>query len=300
MAPRPIVKVSVPDPETTPPRYGWLTLIVGACFVVGLVWPTLAGMKFVQRPPGSSAPKLEELEPPAPTPEPEPEPRPGPSPEPTPGPEQRAAAHLQPNSTAYEGVRLGESLVESCYDERSQALARCDKPNLGGVLEDLIAKLAGCEAAEGASGELSLGLELDFERGHITRAKAGQSTTLPRAKSAALLACARDMVVGTALERVAHEHRRYWLYYRVRFLPAASPLPGPKVKPADVVGASGQGTIAHKTALVREAPTRQAQIADHLLYGTRVNVTGRAGDWYRISYSGGNRVGWVHRTAIGM
>jgi hypothetical protein len=298
MAPRPIVKVSVPDAETAPARYGWLTLIVAACFIVGLVWPTVAGIKFVQRPPGSSAPKLEELEPPAPAPDPDPPA--APTPEPKPGVELRAAAHLSPNPSESESVRLGESRVESCHDTAGQPLQTCDKPNLSGLIEESIAKLARCEAAEGASGDLSLGLHLDFERGHITGVKAGQSTTLSKAKAAALIACAEDVVVGTPLEHVAHEHPGYWLYYRAHFLPPGSALLSPSANPAEVVAASGQGTIARKTALVREAPSRQSKIAARLFYGTRVNVTGRAGDWYRVSYAGGNSVGWVHRTAIGM
>jgi SH3-like domain-containing protein len=37
-----------------------------------------------------------------------------------------------------------------------------------------------------------------------------------------------------------------------------------------------------------------------LLYGTKVFVTGRQGDWYRIRYDAHGREGWVHKNALAM
>jgi SH3-like domain-containing protein len=37
-----------------------------------------------------------------------------------------------------------------------------------------------------------------------------------------------------------------------------------------------------------------------VLSGTRVSVSGRNGDWYRIKYDAKGGEGWVFRTAIGM
>jgi hypothetical protein len=168
------------------------------------------------------------------------------------------------------------------------------------VIEPPIAQLAACDAAEGLSGVLSLGLYLDFARGRVTRVKAGASTSLPKQKTAALMACAEEKVAGTALDDVEHEHGRYWVYYLVRFLPPGSPI-GPASAPAprEVVSANGQATIGWSTAVVRDDPSPRATVTARLSYGTRVNVTGRAGDWYRIEH-GGKSVGWVHRKAIGM
>jgi hypothetical protein len=266
---------------------------VGVCFILGVVWPSLAGLKFVQRPPGSAPAKVEELEP---TPnETDPEPSPAPSSDNA----LRAAAHLKPALTTLESVRLEESIVASCRDSERRAVAACDRPNLVGRIEEPVAKLARCDAAEGVSGMLSLGLELDFERGHVTRVKAGQSTTLSRAKTALLVACAEDVVVGTPLANVAHEHAAYWVYYKIRFLPPGSPMTSTGDASAELIEASGQATVGWKTAIVRDGPSRQAKIAAKLLYGTRIEVTGRMGDWYRVSYDG-NSVGWLHRKAIGM
>ena len=134
----------------------------------------------------------------------------------------------------------------------------------------------------------------------MTRVKAGQSTTLSKEKTAALIECAEEEVVGTLLEDIEHEHGRYWVYYLVRFLPPGSPVdPASAPPPEQVVSASGQATIGWSTAIVRETPAPRAKVATRLSYGTRVSVTGRAGDWYRIE-RGGKTLGWVHAKALGL
>lgn len=290
------VNTSVPAPDEARPRLGRLGIAVVFCFLLGLLWPLLAGLTFVQRPPGSTpAAKPEEDAPPLEV-EPEPSPRPAPSSEAKNA--VRAAAALKPAVTLDETVRIEGSVMGSCSDD-GKAVSSCDTPSLDGLIDEPLAKLAQCEAAEGAAGLLSLGLWLDFERGHVTQVKTGQSTTFSKEKAEALLLCAKDHVVGTPLDGVAHKYAGYWLYYRIRFLPPGSPLDLAASPPADVVvSASGQGTIGWKTAIVRQGPSRQAKIAGRLLYGTRVNVTGRLGEWYRIEHGGST--GWVHGDAIGM
>jgi hypothetical protein len=105
--------------------------------------------------------------------------------------------------------------------------------------------------------------------------------------------------VGTPLENVAHEQATYWQYHRLHFLPPGSPMTSSAEASAEVIEASGQATVGWKTAVVRDGPSREAKISAKLLYGTRIEVTGRLGDWYRVSYEG-NSVGWLHRKAIGM
>src|SRR5262245_36553478 len=101
MAPRPS-PVPVHTAESDRPGIGRLSLIALCCFALGLAWPLLAGLDFVQRPPGSSPLKPDESE--RSPPESEPDPKPSPSPSPRPGtPVQRdqgvrAAAHLAPVS----------------------------------------------------------------------------------------------------------------------------------------------------------------------------------------------------------
>lgn len=279
-----------PRVETEQPRLVRLTAVVAVCFSVGVAWPVFGTLNFVQRPPGSSVPKLEEVEPPPAEPEPN---APGLSPE---VPVMRAA----PLTTREQAVQIESRVVQSCQGDAGEAAAPCDAPSLDGLIEAPIARLAACDAAAGTSGILSLGLFLDFASGRITRVKLGQSTSIARGTAAALIRCAEEVVVGAPLDEVEHEHASYWIYYLVRFLPpgsAVDPDSVPRSEP--VVRASGQGTIGFTTGVVREEPSRLARVAARLPYGTRVNVTARAGEWYRVE-RGGKSIGWLHRKAIGM
>lgn len=292
LAKPPVVEPPVADVETVRPGMGRLTALMAVCFSVGVGWPLLGGLDFVQRPPGST-PKPADPEAPASEAD-----SPASGTLATPG--EVPALHAAPMLTTTQAVRLESSVVASCHGDSGEAVARCDEPNLEGVIDAPLARLASCEAAEGVSGVLSLGTYLDFARGRITRLKAGASTTLPKRKTAELLACAEEMVAGTPLDDVEHEHARYWVYYLVRFLPPGSPVdPASAPAPREVVSASGQATIGWTTAVVRDEPSPRAKVAARLSYGTRVSVTGRTGDWYRIEHAG-KSIGWVHRKAIGM
>jgi len=68
----------------------------------------------------------------------------------------------------------------------------------------------------------------------------------------------------------------------------------------NVTPASGVATVSWDTALVRTAPDRESKVVARVLSGTRVGVTGRSGDWYRVKYDAKGREGWVFRTSIGM
>lgn len=277
--------------EMVRPRMGRLAAVMAACFSLGVAWPLFGGLDFVQRPPGST-PKAVEAEVIAS------EAESSGSALATPG--ETAASSVAPMLTTSEAVRIESRVVESCQGDAGEAVARCDEPNIDAVIEPPIAQLAACDAAEGLSGVLSLGMYLDFARGRVTRLKAGASGTLPKQKTAALMACAEEKVAGTALDDVEHEHGRYWVYYLVRFLPPGSPIdPASAPPPPEVVIASGQATIGWKTAVVRDSPSPRAKVATQLSYGTRVSVTGRTGDWYRVERAG-KSLGWLHRKAIGM
>jgi hypothetical protein len=288
LAKPPAVELPVPEAETYRPSTAPLTAVLAVCFSLGVAWPVFGGLDFVQRPPGSAP-----LKPPV---------NEGPPSEPDPNavPGEVPALHVAPMVTTSEAVLVEGTQVQSCLGDRGEVAARCDEPRVQKVLEQPIAKLAACDAANGLSGVLSLGVYLDFSSGRVTRVKAGQSTTLSKRETAALMTCAEEEIVGTLLDDVEHEHGRYWLYYRVRFLPPGSPIdPEAAAAPLEVVEASGQGTIGWTTAIVRDAPSPKGKVEARLSYGTRINVTGRAGDWYRIEH-GGQRLGWVHRKAIGM
>jgi len=287
---------SAPDADQPePPRLGRLSGIVAVCFGAGVLWPVLAGYDLAPRPPGSEAKEVEA----APAEDPS---SAGPSSEADPAGEgEPPAATVSERQLAL----IKQSEVTSCKDARGKAVVPCDRPLLRDAVEPALSRLAQCGAAQGLSGTLSLGLQIDFRRKRIASIKAGNATTIPREKSGALVSCARTELSGVSLKDIAHEQSEYWMYFAVELVP-----PGTRIEPraltADgsvtgaIVEASGHATVGWNTAVVRETPAADGAIVTRLLFGTRVKVTGRLGDWYRVSYDAKGRIGWVHRNEVGM
>jgi hypothetical protein len=318
MPPRSAPDVPAARADTEPSRVGRLALIVLCCFGVGLAWPLFAGLDFVQRPPGSVPAKSEDNDPPPPDGEPDSKPSQTPKPVPgvvTPAADVvRAAAHLAPLPPLDPGassdrrqvtanpfvVRSEGSIVSSCRDgRRTLQSGTCDSPAVEGSFAPAFFSLGRCPMSRSAAGVLSLGLDLDFKRGRVTGVRAGQSTTLPRDAANALLACARQKLLDAALERVQHNHEAYSVYFQLRVAPPGSTSKRASPSSATVT-ASGQATVASASAVVREGASLDARMLQRLQYGARVSVTGRRGDWYRITYDGHGATGWVHRKALGL
>lgn len=318
MPPRTPLEVSVPSTDPDPPRIGRLALIVVFCFGIGIGWPILAGLDFVQRPPGSVPLKPgDDIEPPPA--DGDPDPKPSSTPRPTPGvtapvsEAPRAAAHLAAmpplggapmpplGADRQAAPRIEAAVVESCRDG-ARSVRTCDAPPLTESLAGSLSALGHCRAARGASGLLSLGLELDLGQRRVTGVRGGQSTSLPHDVATALLDCARSKLLGSSFDTVKHQHQGYSIYYRLRFGSAtgtSDPAPRAANGPS-LVAASGQVTIASKAATVRDSPTQDGKILQHLPLGARVNVTGRKGDWYRVNTDGRGGIGWVQRKALGL
>ena len=200
---------------------------------------------------------------------------------------------------------VGEAQVTSCSDGGAR-LKNCDDVDFDRVARAPIEALDGCDAARGVSGVLSLGFELDFKTERVTRISSGKTTTLTEKEQATLLDCYRQAFTKVSLAGIPHEHQRYSIFYRVelkgtKLPPDAATLGAPGEKPpAEVTPASGTATVTWNTALVRETPDREGKTIARVLQGTRVGVTGRSGDWYRVKYDAKGNQGWVFRTAIGM
>jgi hypothetical protein len=190
---------AAPARPADPARHGFarVSLIALGCFAVGLTWPLLAGLEFVQRPPGSSPAKPEETDPPPLDSEPDSKPSAPPPPRPGAPVKRdegvRAAAHVAPLDVSAPGK--------------------------------------------------------------------------PKARSGA---------------------------------PDDARPEGPSDSDEKLITMSGQATIGWKAVVVRENPSGQAATLDRLKNGSRVMVTGRKGDWYRVKYGRPSRAGWVHRQALGL
>jgi SH3 domain-containing protein len=278
--------------ETRQPSFWRFGVVLAVFFSIGFAWPVFGGLNYVQRPPGSAAGRVTEVEAAALEADPAL----------ASASAEVAALQAAPLLADRGSVHIEGSSVQSCEGDAGERVARCDEPSLDGVIEEPIARLATCEGAASLSGVLSLGIELDFTRGRVARVKAGPSTTLTKEQALRLAACAEGILVGTTLDDVEHENARYWVYYRVRFASPGGALEaeaGAEASTETLVGASGQATVAWKAAAVRESASSQSKLLSELSYGTRVNVTGRVGEWYRVERAG-KVLGWVHRQALGM
>ncbi len=292
------LRIEVPKPGDEKPRIGRVAVITIVGFAIGVIWPKLAGVKLVPSAPsdvGEATPNGEEVpaasaagsglpgEPPAM--KGAPAPAPGDSAEPPPEESDR--------------IKLSDAKILSCRDAKGGRVESCDAIEFDGVARPKLLALADCPAGKQAQGKLSIGFELDFSSGKIKGVEKGKSTSLPDATADALLECAKKEFSTVALSGIEHKQAKYTVFYLAELLPpGAKPEPsggaGPTITPA-----SGNATVAWEVAIIRDHP-KDGEIVARIMRGTRVSVTGRDGEWYRIKYDAKGSEGWVFRTAIGM
>jgi len=285
------LKIEVPDQKQETLRFGRVGLIVTAGFVIGIVWPRLAGFKLVPSVPsqpaesGSSdltgAPGEVKGVTPPPTPVAEAEPPPA-----------------EPGK--FDRLQIGEPVFVTCSQSGKKSKEDCDHVEFDRLARPHIQALAACPGADGMVGWLSLGFDLDFTTQSVKSVKSGKSTTLSPSQTEAILACEKKELENVSLVGLAHKHEAYSVFYKVEFPNKAQSNVATDAAPADVTEASGHATVAWDVALVRSSASRDGAVVARVLQGTRISVTGRRGDWYRIKYDVKGSVGWVYRTAIGM
>jgi hypothetical protein len=283
-------RVSVPVEGAERPGVARIGIIAGVCFVVGAVWPTLAGVRLVPEPPTKS--EAEE----GPTDKANPRPRRAIEDE---SKQEVPAMQLEPLAKEVKpAVAVEEPLVVNCRDENDRRLATCDKPGFDAVGKDRLMALIGCEGAAGLDGTLSVGFDLDFRAKKIRRIMRGKSTTLDDTTADALIECAKREFMSATLEGVEHTHAYYLVFYGVRFQPN-----GPNEKVAHVgdptVEVSGKATVIWNSARMRSSPD-EGEVKATLMYGAQVVVTGRQGDWYRVRYDAKGSEAWIHKNALAL
>ena len=260
--------------------------------MIGLLWPWLAGVK---------------LAPSAPIEEPEVVEAPPPK-----KPKKKAAAVAaaakakaakKPKPEPDERIDIEEAQVTSCRNGKGERQNECQNVEFDKLAEPRLKALGSCEATEGAEGVLSIGFDLDFEKNAITDYLQGKSTTLPDPVAQKLVQCAKEEFKSASLKGVEHKHARYTVFYLVRLLPPGQVAEGEEGEAPseadDITEASGSATVSWEVALIRKEP-KEGDIVARILSGTRVVVTGKKGDWYRVKYDGKGNEGWVYRGAIGM
>jgi hypothetical protein len=193
---------------------------------------------------------------------------------------------------------VSKELIVNCHDDQDRKLSQCDKPAFEAVAKERLQGLTTCEPAKGATGTLSIGFDLDFSKEKITRVLKGKSTTFSDEVAEALVACAKREFLTATLRGVEHTHAKYLVFYMVE-LAAPSLTETTSAGGAPVVQASGTATIIWNSARIRSAPD-EGEVVSRILYGTRVVVTGRQEDWYRVRYDAKGNEGWVHKNALAM
>jgi hypothetical protein len=281
-------------------KFGRIGIIAAVGFAIGIAWPRLAGVKLVPSVPVPAAAEASAREltgAPVETKPPEAEALP---------PAPSAAA---PDKPPAERVLVSDVQVASCRNEHGKRVQSCDRVDFDRVAREHLRELSTCPGTEDGAGVLSLGFDLDFEGDKIKNIQSGKSTSLEQDNVDRLLGCARENFAKVSLAGIAHEQATYTLFYRIELLAPAggSAKPG-QGEPAgassagadDGSPASGRATVSWDVALVRSAPARDGEVRARVLAGTRVVVTGKNGDWFRIKYDAKGNQGWVYRTAIGM
>lgn len=289
---QPALKVDVPRPSNVPLRLGRVGLIALVGFAAGILWPRLAGLRLVPTLPAPAPSSSQDLTGAPPDEQPVASALAAPVPAPS-------ANKPEPLATGGQPPVVGEALVTSCRDASGGKVEHCDAVDFDRVARDRLSSLDDCPAAKGVSGVLSLGFELDFASERITHITSGKATSLAEEPLNAVLDCYRQDFANVSLVAIPHEHERYTVFYRIE-LAAAPPEAPASAAPVAVTPASGNATVSWETALVHATPEKDGKVVARVLSGTRVGVTGRSGDWYRVKYDARGREGWVFRTAIGM
>lgn len=281
------LKIEVPSRSADAPRWGWVGIIAVAGFAAGIVLARVAGWQLVPKAPVD--PGLDEQ-----------------------GDLELAAASasavpLAPSAAPAESaapaaprdrVTIGPSHVTSCRDAGHRKQKTCDPVTVDEILSQHLGALGTCKGTEAATGTLSLGLDLDLDASKLLDVESGRSTDLPRAATDALLDCAREAFAHVSFSGVEHKYASYTVFTQVELSPAEALGAPPASAQPEVVEASGSAVVTWEVAIVRDTPKSGAIVA-RILGGTRLVVTGRQGDWYRVKYDAKGREGWVYKSAVG-
>jgi hypothetical protein len=290
--------VDIPRPADDRPAWSRVGIVGAVGFVVGIAWPRIAGFQVGPSVPGDTKAAAEAASsggqavvPPVPSAAPSAAP---------------AAAALNRQLVV---VSAGE--VVKCSDKKNKKVAECDKLDFDGIAKPKLEQLASCPAALGLEGRVVLGLDVDFEKREVSIVK-GKKSSLPNSTLQGLMKCAANELGSAALEKVAHEQRKYTLHYPLAFYPPGKHPDADAPGKADADGdeaakkgddkkgeqeATGSATVSWDTALLRKEP-RDGEVAARIVRGTKVKIVARQGDWYKVEH--GSKTGWVYRGAIGM
>jgi len=293
--------VRVPAPGEDHPRWRRVGVITAIGFVIGVLWPRLAGIRMGPSVPEAASPVASVAPPPAPV-----EPA-----APSPAAQSPASAGVPaavvapaPSASAAAAVNLavGHGVVFACKtsDGDSAKGAECGTlPGLDGLVMPRLRKLAECPEAVGANGKVHFVVHLDFARGGIgIDLGRGHGVSSPDA----LLACAKTDITGMSIVGVPHDNPRYSVAYSVSFsggsaTAGAPPSAAPSTRAGEA--AEGSAQVIWEVAIVRDAP-KTGKVIARLQRGADLHLGAPKDGWYPVKFGDGfGSDGWVYRGAIG-
>ena len=204
------LRIEVPQPAEDEPKLARVGIVAVAGFLIGIIWPWAAGVQLGRNAPTEQSPSKIAAPPPASSVSAAPAPA-----------ERDAPAASKPSSESptADRVKVGKPTITSCRDQTGTRQDQCDPIAPGPIVTDRLRALAACGAATNAHGLLSIGLELDFDKGKVERVLRGRSTTFSGRTADALFECAGNELAAAALRGIEHVHSGYTLFYAVEFLP---------------------------------------------------------------------------------
>ena len=292
--------IAIPSSADDRLRLGKVGLLAAIGLVTGLLWPRLFGVHLVPPPPNdgpsSSASAASSATAAAPIA----------TEQPSTAPETTASASNDaPPTVKPPKVTLAQ--VVSCRNKDGERETHCDTPALDAIIQSPLQALIACDAADGIHGLLSLGFDADFEATKLDHFTVGKSTTLAPTTAKQLLQCGEKELSSVSLQGVPHTKSSYRVFYKIDFneqlagstATVNEPAGQDPPTPGEVISASGRVTVTWDAALVRAKP-KDGEVLARVLGGTRLTVTGRQGEWYRVKYDAKGGEGWVFKSAIGL
>lgn len=317
--------VQVPSPAEDHPQWRRVGVITAIGFLIGVLWPRLAGVRLgpsVPEATGSSAASE------APVVEPSSASSPAPASPPAASAVAPASAVVPApaaSATPTVSVAVGHGVVFACKTSDGDSIkgSECGSlPGLDGLVMPRLRKLADCPDAVSASGKVHFVVHLDFPRGAVgVELGRGHGVSSPDA----LLACAKTDIAKLSLVGVPHDNPRYSVAYTVAFAPAPATSPSASAsgsavrtggevegtkspntgagaglrEPARGEPAEGNAQVVWEVAIVRDAP-KSGKVVGRLPRGAELHLGQPKDGWYPVKFGDGFAGdGWVYRGAIG-
>lgn len=285
------LKVEIPPPEAKPP-YARVGVFAAVGLVIGVAWPSVAGIRVGPEIPGSEkvadADGAAVAEPALAATANEPS-----TAEPATAPASDVAVSKE------QRVVVGGGEIRKCYKGKSEIEGDCGRLALDKLIVPKLEELTSCPAALGLEGQLEVGFDIAFDDKAI-KVVPGKKGEIPSTTVNGIVRCVADFIADVSPEKIQNKHSRYKVFYTVDFFPPGTALPteGDKDAPeGEADSRRGVAAVTWDTALVRAEPTTGKVIA-RLVRGTRVTILGRRKDWYRVKIQ--SKEGWVYRGALGL